>query len=758
MLGTALRRSAGIRGGDSVDERAQKLRAFVELDGPEPEGRPIFPFLGEILGLELPDSVDARLRAARRDPPMMSVHVRDAFNAWVKRAAQSGLVIALDDLHWADEPSVRLIDAALGAFPELPLFVVALGRPEVQRAFPRLFETRDIAELKLGRLSKRASEDLVAAVLGESATPALVAAIVARAEGNAFFLEELVRAGASGGVDNLPDTVLGVIESRLAELEPDARVVLRAASVFGEQCWKSAVESVLGSNTAIRDVPGWLRTLTQREVLVESPQSRFAGQTEYVFRHALLRDASYASFVDGDRRLAHDRAARWLDEHGEGAAIVIARHWERALNGERAVEAYTRALVQALRSNDLGAVVQVAERAEQNGAAGVALGRVRLLESEAYTWLGTPDQALHAARQALELLPERSSEFYTALAGGLEAAVLLGDADAVAGLLPKLDAALSDDSSEGREARVASLARVASALVLFGRGDEAKALLAAAERLATEPLDDPMSVGHLDHAHAATAMVARDLEGAASYFLAAGKAFERAGALRPASGAQANVAAVYLEMGAAGPALASLERAREMAERAGARYSLGLTELNRGIALTRLGRVDEAIELLEATRAELERQGDRRLAASASCARAEALIVAGRKGEAGQEAERAVATAAGLPSSRAAALAMLASVKLALGSVDAALELAERAESERGTTTMEEREALLELVFAEAELQSGRTASAQHRLARVASDLLRRAESIKTPELRRAFLEDVPEHARLLSLARQITG
>ncbi len=755
LLRNALRRSAGIRADDKLEDRSAKLTALVERDGPAPPG--LRAFLGELLGLDLPDDGEPELRAARRDPPMLGLRVREAFVRWVERAAgRHGLLIALDDLHWADAPSVQLIDAALGAGAERPLFVLALGRPEVREAYPRLFDTRDVAELKLGRLSKRASEELIRAVLGEGASAALVAAIVERAEGNAFFLEELVRAGASGGLSGLPDTVLGVMESRLADLEGDARLVLRAASVFGEACWADGVASVLGKESAIADVRGWLATLTAREILVENPLSRFLAQREYAFRHALLRDASYATFVDADRQAAHRRAASWLEAHGEDAAVVLASHWERARDGERAVAAYVRALEQALRSNDLGSVVQLAERAEQCGASGAALGRVRLLESDAYTWMGTPDQALAAARQALELLPPQSPQAYTALAAAVEAAVLLGQPEPVDALVSTLLSA-SGVALSSADARVAALARVASALVLLGDAARARQLLNEAEQLAREHgAVDNMTSAHLAHARAACAVAERDLELAAKAFVEAADAFEAGGALRPASGARTNVAAVYLEMGAAELALRAIDAALVAAERSGARYSLGLAQLNRGIALTRLGRVDEAVATLGEARAEMERQGDRRLLASAACAMAEALLSAGLFAEAEAEARRAVAAAEGLPSSRAAALATLAFVELERGALQAALDSAREAERERHTTTMEERSALLDLVLAETELALGEKHSAQERAARVAAELLGRAAQIGASELRAAFLEAVPEHRRLLALSERL--
>lgn len=758
LLGGALRRSAQIQVDDSVEQRLSKLRHWGERCGASaPE---TLAFLGELMGLELPESFEPRLRAARRDPPLMSSLVRSAFIDWLRAASvERGLLLALDDLHWGDAPSVQLVDAALGALPNVPLFVLALGRPEVKEAYPRLFEARDVAELKLGRLSKRASEELVAAILGEAASAALVAAIVERAEGNAFFLEELIRAGASGGVTELPDTVLGVMESRLTELETEARLVLRAASVFGENCWPSAVSSVLGAESAIADVPGWLSALASREILVRTPLSRFAEQAEYGFRHALLRDASYATFPELDRQQAHARAATWLEAHGEGAAIVLANHWERALDLPRATRALVVALEQALRGNDLESAIALGERAEKTGANGELLGHVRLLESEAYTWMGVPDQALRTASQAIELSVERNADWYTALATAVEAAMLVGDPAAVERAVERLESGGSDASAGVSESHAAALGRISFALVLLGRADHAENLLREADRITLESnITDPLTLAHLSHARAARAMVLRKLEDAARFYVEAAESFERSGALRLASGARTNVAAMYLEMGAAELALEALDRANDAAERTGARYTLALSRLNRGIALGRIGELGRAAVMLGEVREELERQGDRRLVASAACALSEVLLDSGRSAEAEAEARRALAASVELPSCRAAALATLALVLLGKGDAGAALSAAREADAERARTTMEEREVLLDFVLSEAERRAGARDSARARIVRVAAELEGRAAEFSSSELRRDFLQRVPEHQKVLALRASLLG
>jgi predicted ATPase len=112
--------------------------------------------------------------------------------------------------------------------------VIALARPSVHDVFPRLWATRNAHQIRLTELSRRAATELVQSTLGAAVEPSQAAAIVERSGGNAFYIEELIRAVAEGRGAALPDTVLGIVEARLSALAPEARRVLRAASLFGE--------------------------------------------------------------------------------------------------------------------------------------------------------------------------------------------------------------------------------------------------------------------------------------------------------------------------------------------------------------------------------------------------------------------------------------------------------------------------------------------------------------------------------------------
>ena len=165
---------------------------------PEPTADALWvaEFLGELCGVAFPDEGRALLCAARGDPLMMAEQIERAWLTWLRAAcAARPLIIALDDLHRGDPRTVSLVEAALRDLTEGMLLVLALARPEVEERFPNLWASHAL-RIALGPLRRKASERLAREALGAAADPAVVAHIVQLSDGNALFLEELVRAAA----------------------------------------------------------------------------------------------------------------------------------------------------------------------------------------------------------------------------------------------------------------------------------------------------------------------------------------------------------------------------------------------------------------------------------------------------------------------------------------------------------------------------------------------------------------------------------
>ncbi|HWO22584.1 MAG TPA: protein kinase [Kofleriaceae bacterium] len=361
LLAQALRGALGIHGGEPLPERRDRIRARVAAHVPPADQQRVTEFLGELVGASFQggEGSSAQLSAAHQDAQLMSELMR---NAWLDfllaETAAHPVLLVLEDLHWGDFGTVRFIDAALRDRSDRPWMVLALARPEVFDVFPKLWaERQNIQEIRLKELGRKAGERLVRQVLGDSVGPDTIERLVKQADGNAFYLEELIRAAAEGKERALPDTVLAMVETRIGRLPIEARRVLRAASVFGEVCWESGVTLLMGGIMGDTLVDEWVIKLVEQEVLAVRPTSRFPGERELAFRHALLREGAYATLTEEDRRLAHRLAAEWLEQRGEADPMVLAGHFERGGDRARAATFYLRAAEQAWFVLDLDATM-----------------------------------------------------------------------------------------------------------------------------------------------------------------------------------------------------------------------------------------------------------------------------------------------------------------------------------------------------------------------------------------------------------------
>ncbi|HWO20542.1 MAG TPA: protein kinase [Kofleriaceae bacterium] len=354
LLAQALRGALGIDRSEPLDARRAKLRARVGERVRAADQQRVTEFLGELIGAPFPDEGSAQLRAARQDAQLMSEQMHKAWLDFLQvETAVHPVLIILEDLHWGDFGTVRFIDTALRERSKQPWMVLAFARPEVYEIFPRLWSERNVQEIRLKSLGRKVGERLVRQVLGDSVEPEMIERLVKQADGNAFYLEELIRAVAEGKESALPETVLAMVETRLGRLPLEARRVLRAASIFGEVCWASGVTLLLGRAMNATAVDGWLGRLVEQEVLVARPQSRYAGEHELAFRHALLREGAYAMLTEEDRRLGHCLAGEWLERHGEADPLMLAGHFERGGEGVRASSFYLGASEQAFHVCDL---------------------------------------------------------------------------------------------------------------------------------------------------------------------------------------------------------------------------------------------------------------------------------------------------------------------------------------------------------------------------------------------------------------------
>jgi hypothetical protein len=327
LLVQVLRRALELGDGEPLEARRDKIRAWAARH-PGAGGMAFAETLGELIGTPF-ETEDRDEPAVRDNPKLPSEQMRQSFLGFLRaECATQPVVIVLEDLHWGDLSTIKLMYAALGALADQPLMVLALARNNVTELFPQLWADRCVQEIRLRRLSRRASAQLVRHALGDAASEDTVKALVERSDRHAAYLEELIRAAATGDPDRTPAAVLAMVQARLEKLDPSARRVLRAASIFGTVFWRGAVEELIGGG----DTAAWLAVLVDQGVIELRNETRFGDEVEYRFQHPLIREAAYETLTSDDHIAGHWLAAQWLEKVGEDPKIVAA-HFERCGRG-----------------------------------------------------------------------------------------------------------------------------------------------------------------------------------------------------------------------------------------------------------------------------------------------------------------------------------------------------------------------------------------------------------------------------------------
>lgn len=461
------------------EESDRRLRAEAgALLGDDADA--VVPFLGSVLGSAPTEEL------AGLAPEAIQERSFEAVETLLRRLAEAGpLAVALDDLHWADATSLALVARLLEMTDDTALLLVLATRPE--RDHP-VWELRQRAarehghrtrELDLEPLGDDAERGLLAGLVGEETLPESVRTdVLDRAEGNPFYLEEIVRALADSGAlaqdaggwrfevaapVEIPETVEKVVLARVDRLEPRSHEVLAAAAVLGRQFGLPLLEEVAGPDgvaEALRDL--------QRLDLVR--QERRWPEPEYRFRHSLIQEATYRSLLKRRREQLHRQAARALASRlGEGRddlAGMLAQHYHAAGEFEAALEQHTRAATAAASVHALDEAL-----AQLDGAlaAAAALG------------LGPEDRRvamLHRDRGGIRY--DYTGDFAGSradLEAALEGARAFGDA----GL--EVQALLTLSGVERAQDGVSSLERLLEAVAVAEAADDPSLQVAALSRL-----------------------------------------------------------------------------------------------------------------------------------------------------------------------------------------------------------------------------------------------------------------------------------
>lgn len=404
LLGGALRAAADVSGYETLDVQRLRFGAYFGRRFEKPEDRQrVVSFLGEIANIRFPDDDFPMLRSTRQDPRAMADQTRAAWLDWLEAELTHGpVVLMFEDLHWGDAATFGLVDAGLRLFAEKRLLVLGFARPTIDEKFPGLWNGRNVERLALPPLSAKSARKLVQAAL-PTASDEQADALCARADGNPFFLEELLRASVERGNDVAqasPASILSIIQGRFDSLGDGVKRVLRAASVFGMTFRRSGVGTLVGESN-LKDVEEYLDVLVAREIVYR----RASGSgREYMFRHALVREAAYDTLTDRDRKVGHLLAGEFLERLGAENPGELAEHFECAEEMKRAGHWHYVAGQRALASVELENAVKHCERAVKCGVEGEELGLVKLLEARVQFWRGKVEEAYEAGMGATKLL------------------------------------------------------------------------------------------------------------------------------------------------------------------------------------------------------------------------------------------------------------------------------------------------------------------------------------------------------------------
>jgi adenylate cyclase len=360
LIAQILRNYFGLVGDPGSTEAM--LRLLEALDAVFPgQSDEMLPYLGTLLGLDV-GGERVRYLDAEALQRQIFFSVRRLMGAL---ALQTPLVLVLDDLHWIDDASLAVLEYLLPLLDDHPLFIVWAFRPGaeqsgIQRLAERLAidQPQHYEQIDLQPLPDNLSETLVRLLLARSNLPdPIQRAIVERAEGNPFYLEEVIRAliesnlliqeGGRWAINTqtpdlesqirsaLPDTLIGVLTARIDRLPELPKRVLGLASVVGRNFSRRLMLDLIGDPAAL---DGALTEL-ERSGLIESGEATW-GPT-FTFRHVLTQEAAYSMLLQRRRTQLHaeigDALERIHQDEIDDYAALLAFHYDRSQKDRKAI-------------------------------------------------------------------------------------------------------------------------------------------------------------------------------------------------------------------------------------------------------------------------------------------------------------------------------------------------------------------------------------------------------------------------------------
>jgi DNA-binding NarL/FixJ family response regulator len=567
-------------------------------------------------------------------------------------AAQQPLMLAFEDVHWADRATLDLIALLVaGSSGRRLLLVFTVRSDELHRSHPfrrmaaRWEQQRVVERMELDRLESRDVAGQIEAILGERPDSELVEFVFERSEGIPLFVEELLGAVRDGGVDQdyLPPSLRDVLLARAERLSPNAQHTLRVASAAARWVPERLLTIVAGLPET--DLYPALREAVEHQLLVVDPSGRGYG-----FRHALAKAAIHEDLLPGERARLHKAYAEALESGaalagpGLDATAMLAHHWLAAHDLPRALPASVRAGRAAAAAAAPSAAQRHFELAleiwtqvpEAELQAGIDHAELLDAAAQAASQAGAVDRALALVDQALAEMGYGGTLERRALLLVRRATILvdLGRDDEGLGVLEQAVGLLPPELPSRAGAHVrGSLARALARVDQFERAGELARLaveVADAVGAPEEGLDAKITVGH-------SMVYAGEIEAGLAIFEEAGQGARRARLPFVATRSYVNRSDALLMLGRYDDAVAAVDEGMALAEEAGlARTAGAFMRGNKAEALLRSGRWEEALACAAPS---AEAAGV--FACALLLIRAEVLALAGRRAEAESDVREA---------------------------------------------------------------------------------------------------------------------
>jgi tetratricopeptide (TPR) repeat protein len=633
-LASMIKTSAGISDDAAASEAFEKLRLCCESEA-------VADLLAVALGV-LGAAEDGRTAG----------ELTWAVTLWAEQLADAQpLVLVFEDVQWAEEPLLDVVEHLARALRDSPVMLVCVARPDLLETRPSWGggNPRALA-LELGALDAEQSRELADALLvNADVPPAQRALALEKAEGNPLFLEETARmlADGDGALKRIPDSVQALIAARIDGLDAADKRVLQHAALVGRVFWRGALDAL----SPTLDVGCSLDTLLEREFIAPESHSSISGERAFRFTHGLIRDVAYGTLTKAHRADDHRALAAWVAQRApDELADIRAYHLDHAaqllaeLEGsappdlvDEAAEALEGAGRRALRRGSVGVARTLLLRAaelqptvQRRYFAALAAGRLSDVASARDEGESVLEEARAAGNRrfegrALVLLAEialrTDSDVAAASELGDQALAALPEDDLhglydARTLLATIGWWLGDEeasrrhgeitvelarATERRDLESIALTRLAGVASAAGSADEARTLMHEATELASEN-GSREALGWVRATAGRCAFAERDYDAAEAELREAVAIFEETGAAGRAGWAKAMLGALELRRGNFDLA-EELERDAIRRLRATREHGyLVEAERNLAEALVKQGRVTEAERVAEHAR------------------------------------------------------------------------------------------------------------------------------------------------------------